>query len=465
MEQNLEEKLFRQKENGWETVDTRKKEAIFNFSKDYMNFLNKAKTEREFIAEATKMAKENGYKDIAEFETLQPGDKVYFINREKSMYLALIGTKNIEEGLHIIGSHVDSPRLDLKPNPLYEDSELSYFKTHYYGGIKKYQWTTIPLSIHGVIVKPNGEKVTVNIGEDDNDPIFTITDLLPHLAQDQMEKKLKNGIDGEDLNLLVGSIPYQDEKCKEKVKLNILNILNQKYGIVEADFQSSELEIVPAFKARSLGFDSGLVAAYGQDDKVCAYTSLAAMMTLENVKNTAVCILSDKEEIGSMGNTGMESHMFDFFISELLNKLGINKPNLLDKVFCFSKMLSSDVDAGFDPIYASVSDKLNAGFVGKGISINKYTGSRGKSGASDANAEYVAWVRNILEKNDIKYQIAELGKVDIGGGGTIAYILANKGADVIDCGVPVLSMHAPYEVTSKFDIYSAFETYKAFWEE
>ena len=465
MEKNLEEKLFRQKENGWETVDTRKKEAIFNFSKDYMNFLNKAKTEREFIAEATKVAKENGYKDIAEFETLQPGDKVYFINREKSMYLAIIGTKNIEEGLHIIGSHVDSPRLDLKPNPLYEDSELSYFKTHYYGGIKKYQWTTIPLSIHGVIVKPNGEKVTVNIGEDDNDPIFTITDLLPHLAQDQMEKKLKNGIDGEDLNLLVGSIPYQDEKCKEKVKLNILNILNQKYGIVEADFQSSELEIVPAFKARSLGFDSGLVAAYGQDDKVCAYTSLAAMMTLENVKNTAVCILSDKEEIGSMGNTGMESHMFDFFISELLNKLGINKPNLLDKVFCFSKMLSSDVDAGFDPIYASVSDKLNAGFVGKGISINKYTGSRGKSGASDANAEYVAWVRNILEKNDIKYQIAELGKVDIGGGGTIAYILANKGADVIDCGVPVLSMHAPYEVTSKFDIYSAFETYKAFWEE
>lgn len=461
----MEEKLFMKKENGWETVDTRKKEAIFNFSKDYMNFLNKAKTEREFIVEATKMAKENGYKDIAEFEKLQPGDKVYFINREKSMYLAIIGTENIEKGLHIIGSHVDSPRLDLKPNPLYEDSELAYLKTHYYGGIKKYQWTTIPLSIHGVIVKPNGEKVTVNIGEDDNDPIFTITDLLPHLAQEQMEKKLKNGIDGEDLNLLVGSIPYQDEKCKEKVKLNILNILNQKYGIVEADFQSAELEIIPAFKARSLGFDSGLVAAYGQDDKVCAYTSLAAMMTLENVKNTAVCILSDKEEIGSMGNTGMESHMFDFFISEILNKLEVNKPNLLDKVFCFSKMLSSDVDAGFDPIYASVSDKLNTGFVGKGISLNKYTGARGKSGASDANAEYVAWVRNILERNDIKYQIAELGKVDVGGGGTIAYILANKGADVIDCGVPVLSMHAPYEVTSKFDIYSAFETYKAFWNE
>ena len=400
-----------------------------------------------------------------EFDTLKPGDKIYFVNREKSMYLAIIGEKSIEEGLHIIGSHVDSPRLDLKPNPLYEDTGLAYFKTHYYGGIKKYQWTTIPLSIHGVIVKANGEKIEVNIGEDEEDPIFTITDLLPHLAQEQMEKKLKNGVDGEDLNLLIGSIPYSSSKISEKVKLNILNILNQKYGITEADLTSSEIELVPAFKARSLGFDGSMVAAYGQDDKVCAYTSLHAMMELENVKNTAVCILSDKEEIGSMGNTGMESHMFDFFISEILNKLGVNRPNLLDKVFCFSKMLSSDVDAGFDPIYASVSDKHNAGFLGKGISLNKYTGARGKSGASDANAEYVAWVRNILERNNIKYQIAELGKVDIGGGGTIAYIIANKGADVIDCGVPVLSMHAPYEVTSKYDIYSAYKTYKAFWEE
>ncbi|MBQ2938071.1 MAG: aminopeptidase [Clostridia bacterium] len=465
MEENLEKKLFNKKEDGWETVDEIKKEKILDFSKGYMDFLNRAKTEREFIAEATKMARENGYKDIAEFEKLQAGDKVYFINREKSMYLAIIGTESVENGLHIIGSHVDSPRLDLKPNPLYEDTGLAYFKTHYYGGIKKYQWTTIPLSIHGVIVKPNGDKITVNIGEDENDPIFTITDLLPHLAQEQMEKKLKNGINGEDLNILIGSIPYQDKDAKDKVKLNILNILNQKYGIVEADLQSSELEIIPAFKARSLGFDSSMVAAYGQDDKVCAYTSLVAMMSLENVKNTAVCILSDKEEIGSMGNTGMESHMFDFFISEMLNKLEVNKPNLLDRVFCFSKMLSADVDAGLDPIYASVSDRLNAGFIGKGISINKYTGARGKSGASDANAEYVAWVRNVLEKNEIKYQIAELGKVDVGGGGTIAYILANKGADVIDCGVPVLSMHAPYEVTSKFDVYSAFETYKAFWRE
>ena len=455
MEEELKEKLFNKKDNGWETLGSNQKEEVFDLSKKYMDFLNVAKTEREFIKHARKLANENGYKDIMEFDTLKPGDKIYFVNREKSMYLAIIGEKSIEEGLHIIGSHVDSPRLDLKPNPLYEDTGLAYFKTHYYGGIKKYQWTTIPLSIHGVIVKANGEKIEVNIGEDEEDPIFTITDLLPHLAQEQMEKKLKNGVDGEDLNLLIGSIPYNSSKISEKVKLNILNILNQKYGITEADLTSSEIELVPAFKARSLGFDGSMVAAYGQDDKVCAYTSLHAMMELENVKNTAVCILSDKEEIGSMGNTGMESHMFDFFISEILNKLGVNRPNLLDKVFCFSKMLSSDVDAGFDPIYASVSDKHNAGFLGKGISLNKYTGARGKSGASDANAEYVAWVRNILERNDIKYQIAELGKVDIGGGGTIAYIIANKGADVIDCGVPVLSMHAPYEVTSKYDIYSA----------
>ena len=461
----LKEKLFKNNKSGWENVDVEKRSKIEDISNKYMNFLNRAKTEREFIKRARELANSHGYRDIMEFETLKPGDKIYFVNREKSMYLAIIGETSIENGIHIIGSHVDSPRLDLKPNPLYEDTGLAYLKTHYYGGIKKYQWTTIPLSMHGVIVKTNGEKIEINIGEDETDPIFTITDLLPHLAQDQMEKKLKNGIDGEDLNLLIGSIPYNTESCGEKVKLNILNILNQKYGITEQDLASSELELVPAFKARTLGLDGSMIAAYGQDDKVCAYTSLQAMMELEHVKNTAVCILADKEEIGSIGNTGMESHMFDFFISEILNKLGINRPNLLDKVFCFSKMLSSDVDAGFDPIYASVSDKTNAGFLGNGISLNKYTGARGKSGASDANAEYVAWVRNILEKNDIRYQVAELGKVDIGGGGTIAYIIANKGADVIDCGVPVLSMHAPYEVTSKYDVYSAYETYKAFWSE
>ena len=465
MEEELKESLFRKRRNGWTEVTDNEKENIFQLSEKYMKFLNKAKTEREFIKKARKLADENGFKDIMEFENLRPGDKIYFVNREKSMYLAIIGEESIENGIHIIGSHVDSPRLDLKPNPLCEDSGLAYFKTHYYGGIKKYQWTTIPLSIHGVIIKTNGEKIEISIGEEENEPIFTITDLLPHLAQEQMEKKLKNGIEGEDLKILIGSMPYSNEKTPENVKLNILNILNQKYGIKENDLSSAELEVVPAFRARSLGLDSSMVAAYGQDDKVCAYTSLAALMTLEHVKNTAICILSDKEEIGSMGNTGMESHMFDFFVSEILNKLNINRPNLLDKIFCFSKMLSSDVDAGFDPIYASVSDKQNAGFIGGGISLNKYTGAKGKSGASDANAEYVAWIRNILEKNKIEYQIAELGKVDIGGGGTIAYILANKGVDVIDCGVPVLSMHAPYEVTSKFDIYSAYKAYQSFWKE
>ncbi len=465
MMEELKEKLFKNNNSGWENVNAEKREKIEEISNKYMNFLNKAKTEREFIKEARKLADINGYKDIMEYQTLKPGDKIYFVNREKSMYLAIIGEKPIEEGMHIIGSHVDSPRLDLKPNPLYEDTGLAYFKTHYYGGIKKYQWTTIPLSMHGVIIKTSGEKLEINIGENENDPIFTITDLLPHLAQEQMEKKLKNGIDGEDLNLLIGSIPYGDKQGSDRIKLNILNLLNQKYGITEEDLTSAEIELVPAFRARTLGLDGSMIAAYGQDDKVCAYTSLQAMMDVTSAQKTAVCILSDKEEIGSMGNTGMESNMFDFFISEILNKLGVNKPNLLDRVFCFSKMLSSDVDVGYDPIYASVSDKHNAGFLGKGISLNKYTGARGKSGASDANAEYVAWVRNILEKNNIRYQVAELGKVDIGGGGTIAYIIANKGADVIDCGVPVLSMHAPYEVTSKYDVYSAYETYKAFWKE
>lgn len=477
MGEELKEKLFNKKEEGWKCLKEGQKEEIYKISNGYMEFLNRSKIEREFIKNAKKLADEKGFTDIINKQNLVPGDKVYFINRGKSMYLAIIGENGIEEnGMHIIGSHVDSPRLDLKPNPLCEDGGLAYFKTHYYGGIKKYQWTTIPLSIHGVIVKTNGEKIEIEIGEKETDPIFTITDLLPHLAQEQMEKKLKNGVEGEDLRLLIGSIPFtccnkdgeeHKKQCgvSERVKLNILNLLNQKYGITESDLLSAELELVPAFKARSLGFDESMVAGYGQDDKVCAYTSLAAMMNLQNVKNTAVCILSDKEEIGSMGNTGMESHMFDFFISEILNKLGINKPNLLDKVFCFSKMLSSDVDAGFDPIYAYVSDTTNAGYLGRGITLNKYTGARGKSGASDANAEYVAWVRNVLEKNEIKYQVAELGKVDVGGGGTIAYILANKGTDVIDCGVPVLSMHAPYEVTSKYDIYSAYKTYEAFWKE
>ena len=458
----LKERLFNKKENCWLKVSS--KDDIFNYAKGYINFMNRSKTEREIIKNAKKMAESKGFKEISEYDNLKAGDKVYYINREKSMYLAIIGKENIENGVNIIGAHADSPRLDLKPNPLYEDGELAYFKTHYYGGIKKYQWTTIPLSIHGVIVKTNGEKVELSIGEDENDPIFTITDLLPHLAQDQMEKKLKNGIDGEDLNLLIGSIPYA-ENVPEAVKLNVMDILNKKYEITEADFLSAEIELVPAMKCRSMGFDESMIAGYGQDDKICVYAELTALVDMEEVPNrTAVCIISDKEEIGSMGNTGMESHVFDTFMSEILNKLEVNKPNLLEKVFCNSKMLSADVDAGFDPIYAAVSDRNNAGFMGKGIAMNKYTGSRGKSGASDANAEFVAEVRRTFEQNNIRYQISELGKVDIGGGGTIAYILANKGVDVIDCGVAVLSMHAPYEVTSKFDLYEAYRGYQAFWK-
>lgn len=460
----LKEKLFNQKKNGWEGLTEKQRNEIFNYCNGYMGYLNKGKTEREIVKTSKEMAEKAGFKDINSMKTLKPGDKIYYINRDKNIYLAVIGKEPIENGLHIIGAHADSPRLDLKPNPVYEDGEFAYLKTHYYGGIKKYQWTTIPLAIHGVIVKSNGEKIEICIGEDDMDPIFTITDLLPHLAQEQMERKLKEGVKGEDLNLLIGSIPFDDKDVSERVKLNILNILNEKYGITEVDFLSSEIELVPAFKARTLGFDNSMVAAYGQDDKICVYTSLTAILEVENPQNTAVCMIVDKEEIGSMGNTGMESHVFDTFISEILNKMNINKPNLLDKVFVNSKMLSADVDAGFDPIYASASEKNNSAFLGRGVGVNKYTGAGGKSGASDANAEFVAWIRNLLETNDIRYQISELGRVDLGGGGTIAYILANKGMDVIDCGVPVLSMHAPYEVTSKFDVYSAYKMYKAFFE-
>lgn len=459
----LKDKLFNKKENGWLKVDEEKNKLIMNFSDEFIYFLNKGKTERECASFAKKMLNENGFKCICEYERLNPGDKVYYINKNKSVYAAIIGNQKVEDGLNIVGAHIDSPRLDLKPNPLYEEGGFAYFKTHYYGGIKKYQWTTIPLAIHGVVIKTNGEKVTINIGEDEEDPIFTITDLLPHLAQEQMERKLKEGVKGEDLNLLIGSRPYNDKDIEEKVKLNILNILNKKYGIVEEDFLSAELELVPAFKARSLGFDNSMVAGYGQDDRVCAYTAIRGLLDTKSPEKTAVMILSDKEEIGSVGNTGMESLIFDYFISEILNKTGENKPDLIRKVFCNSRMLSSDVDAGYDPIYASVSDTKNAGYLGKGIAVVKYTGARGKSGASDANAEFVAEIRKMLNDNNISYQLTELGKVDVGGGGTIAYILANKGVDVIDCGVPVLSMHAPYEVTSKYDIYCAYETYRAFW--
>lgn len=457
----MEKDIINKKTSGWLKIDSNLKEKIFDFCKGYIKFLNTVKTEREASKEIISNLKDFGFKNINDVDVLKPGDKVYMINRSKSIYAAVIGSKNITEGVNLIGAHIDSPRLDLKPNPLYEDIKLALFKTHYYGGIKKYQWTTIPLAIHGVIVKPSGEKIEVEIGEKEDDPVFTITDILPHLAQEQYEKKVGKAVTGEDLNVLVGSIPNDDDKVKE----NIMNLLNEKYDIKEIDFYSSELEVVPAFKAKDLGFDRSMVAAYGQDDRVCAYTTLKAL-TDANVKDkTIVAIFADKEEIGSVGNTGMCSQMFDLFINELLNKKGENTPGALNKTYCNSMMLSADVGAGIDPNYKSTAEENNASKIGFGVELNKYTGSGGKSGASDANAEFVAKVRRIFEDNNVKYQVSELGKVDLGGGGTIAYILADKGMDVIDCGVPVISMHSPYEVTSKFDIYSAYLAYKAFFEE
>lgn len=457
----MQKDIINEKTSGWLKIDSNLKEKIFDFCKGYIKFLNVAKTEREASKEIISKLKDCGFKNIDDVETLKNGDKVYMINRSKSIYAAVIGSKNITEGVNLVGAHIDSPRLDLKPNPLYEDIKLALFKTHYYGGIKKYQWTTIPLSIHGVIVKPSGEKIEVEIGEKEDDPIFTITDILPHLAQEQYEKKVGKAVTGEDLNVLVGSIPNDDDKVKE----NIMNLLNEKYGIKEIDFYSSELEVVPAFKAKDLGFDRSMVAAYGQDDRVCAYATLKALTDANAKDKTIVSIFADKEEIGSVGNTGMCSQMFDLFINELLNKKGENTPGALNKTYCNSMMLSADVGAGIDPNYKSTAEENNASKIGFGVELNKYTGSGGKSGASDANAEFVAKVRRIFEEKSVKYQVSELGKVDLGGGGTIAYILADKGMDVIDCGVPVISMHSPYEVTSKFDIYSAYLAYKAFFEE
>ena len=454
--------ILNKKESGWKNLNDSEMNKILDFSDGYIKFLNRSKTEREANKNIILELQEKGFKDINSFDSLKTLDKVYFNNRGKSVFAAVIGNERVENGLNIVGAHIDSPRLDLKPNPVYEDSKLALFKTHYYGGIKKYQWTTIPLAIHGVIVKTTGEKVYINIGEDDNDPIFTITDLLPHLAQKQYEKKLSEAVEGESLNLLVGSIP-NDEK-EDPIKKNILKLLNEKYGINEIDFYSSEIEIVPAFKARSLGFDNSMVASYGQDDRVCAYGTLKAIVDCTTTEYTNVAIFADKEEIGSVGNTGMYSEMFDNFIHMLLEKTGSTSPSSLNRTYCNSRMLSADVGAGVDPNYQDVSEVNNSSYIGYGVELNKYTGSRGKSGASDANAEFVAYVRSVFEKNNVKYQVSELGKVDIGGGGTIAYILANKGIDVIDCGVPVISMHSPYEVTSKYDVYSAYSGYKAFFE-
>ncbi len=460
----LKEKLFRKKTNGWETLNKEEKKKAYDFSEKFMYFINSAKTERECVKSLTNILEQNGFKNIETVDNLKAGDKIYYINREKNIYAAVIGSDDLTNGLNIIGAHIDSPRLDLKPNPLYESEELALFKTHYYGGIKKYQWVNIPLSMHGVIITKD-KKIEINIGENEDDPIFTIADLLPHLSSEQSKKKLNDAIAGEDLNILVGSIPYKtDEEVTEKVKLNILNLLNEKYGIVEKDFVSSEIEFVPAMKAKSLGFDKSLVAGYGQDDRVCAYTSLKALLNANNPKRTAICLLADKEEIGSMGNTGMSSRVFEYFINELLDKTVGNKPGLLDACLKSSKVLSADVTAGYNPNFSSIYEKNNESYIGHGISVIKYTGSASKGGASDANAEFVGYIRNLFEKNNIAYQNSEMGKIGVGGGGTIAYILADRGAEVLDCGIPVLSMHSPYEITSKFDIYNAYKAYEFFYK-
>jgi aspartyl aminopeptidase len=467
--QLLQEKLSYTTKNAWEKMPEEEKSKAFEFCEGYRAFLDRAKTEREFVNEVEKLAKENGFVCIDEIikskRMLSAGMKVFQINRRKSAVLSVIGSRDIEQGVNILGAHIDSPRIDLKQNPVYEDTGMVLLKTHYYGGIKKYQWVTIPLALHGVIIKTDGTIVNVKIGEDEDDTVFTITDLLPHLAQDQMQKKMSEAITGEGLNLLFGSIPYNDDKVKEKVKLNILNLLNEKYDITEEDFISAELEIVPAFKAKDVGFDRSLIGAYGQDDRVCAYTALKSILDMENIEKTAVCVLTDKEEIGSMGNTGAESNFLENFLAFLCAYSSANNSELtLRNCLVRSKMLSTDVNPGVDPNYDGVQDKKNASYLGKGMVIQKYTGSRGKAGGSDANPEFIGELRKIFNDNNIIWQTGELGKVDQGGGGTIAQYVANLGVEVVDCGVAILSMHAPFEVTSKIDVYISYKGCKVFFK-
>jgi aspartyl aminopeptidase len=431
--------------------------------------MSRCKTERECVSYFIEEAEKAGYKNIEtlikENVKLKPGDKVYANNMNKTLALFVIGTEPFEKGLKILGAHVDSPRLDLKQNPLYEDTDLAMLETHYYGGIKKYQWVAIPLAIHGVFVKKDGTFVNVVIGEDEGDPVVGISDLLIHLSSDQLQKKLDKAIEGEDLNILIGSIPIEDKDVKERVKANILKLLNDKYGIVEEDFVSAELEVVPAGAARDYGLDRSMIMAYGHDDRVCAYTSFEALLKIENTDKTCVALFVDKEEIGSVGATGMHSKFFENTVSELMELRGEYSSLKLKRTLANSKMLSSDVSAAYDPNFPSVMEKKNTAYFGKGIVFNKYTGSRGKSGSNDANPEFIAELRSIMEKHGVVWQTAELGKVDQGGGGTIAYILAEYNMQVIDCGVALQNMHAPWEVASKADIYEAVKAYYAFLKE
>ena len=458
-----------ERKNAWLSYGESDEKEMEKLAKDYRAFLDAGKTERECVTELVREAEANGYVSLeakqAAGEKIQPGDKVYAVGMKKIMALFHVGQEPLEKGMNILGAHIDSPRLDVKQNPLYEDTDLAYLDTHYYGGVKKYQWVALPLAIHGVIAKKDGSVVNVTIGEDENDPVVYITDLLIHLAGKQLQKKAAEVIEGENLDILIGSRPLSestDEKKKEAVKSNVLRILKEKYDVEEEDFLSAELEIVPAGKARDCGLDRSMVAAYGQDDRVCAYTSFVAMMEMDAPKRTSCCLLTDKEEIGSVGATGMQSRFFENTVAELLDGMGCYSDLALRRTLRNSSMLSSDVSAGYDPAYGECFEKKNAAYLGRGIVLNKFTGARGKSGSNDANAEYVAEVRRIFDDHQVAFQTAELGKVDVGGGGTIAFIAALYGMEVIDSGVSVLSMHAPWEVTSKADVYEAKKAYKAF---
>jgi len=458
-------KLLYKKHFIWDKLSNEGKADVFKVADDYKKFIDASKTERLSIKEIIKRAEAEGFVNILDQKEIQPGARLYYVNKGKDAVLAVVGKGNIENGMNIVGSHVDSPRIDLKQNPLYEEHGVSLLKTHYYGGIRKYQWVTIPLALYGTVVKENGDIIEVAIGDDEKDPVFYITDLLPHLAKDQNDKKLSEAIEGEGLNVIIGSLPSEGKDDEKKFKLNVLKILNEKYGMIEEDFQTAELEIVPAGKSRDVGLDRGMIMAYGHDDRVCAYTSLKAILELENPDITAIALFADKEEIGSVGNTGMHSQFFNNMVAELiaLQNKGNYCERSLKKALANSSMLSSDVAAGVDPTYPQVSELQNAAIMGKGVAMIKYTGSKGKSGANDANAEYIGKLRKLFNDNEIIWQSAELGKVDQGGGGTIAYIMANYNMDVVDLGVPVLSMHAPFEIVSKTDVYMTYKAYETFY--
>ncbi|MBQ2974293.1 MAG: aminopeptidase [Clostridia bacterium] len=457
----LKEELFATQEHAAYTCEEGEIAVADEFCDGYKKFLDACKTEREAAAYTKELAIKEGYTEFDPNASYKAGDKVYCDIRSKALILCTFGTESLEKGAKIVASHIDSPRLDLKPNPLYEDAELAMFKTHYYGGIKKYQWTAIPLALHGVVYRRDGSCINIKLGEDEGDPAFVVTDLLPHLDKKQASRPLDEAIAGENLNILVGSRPFAADKGSEMVKLNVMKLINEKYGIVEADFLSAELEMVPAFKAVDIGFDRSMIGSYGHDDRVCAYPSIIAAFEAKNPKYTSVTVITDKEEVGSDGNTGLQSDYLRYFIADIAKTQGLEARDVLRASEC----LSADVNAGFDPTYPSVHDKMNAAFLNKGIVVTKYTGSRGKSSTNDANAEFMAKIRSLFDGANVAWQTGELGKVDEGGGGTVAKYVANLGVEVVDVGVPVLSMHAPFEVVAKLDVYMAFKGFKAFLEQ